>query len=740
MTYIRSGNLVYTGRAARQDASLAMQGDIVAALIELITNADDAYREGRQNGLISVEIDRGLSPYKFRVTVRDQAIGLRFEDLFKKFTELGNENENSVTDPESLEGSRGLFGRGAKDVSWFGLARFEAVRDGFYSALEINSDAQFGILAEDEIVSDEIRERMDLPGVKNGLTATIFVAHRRATGFPTTSKLSDELSRHAALREIVLRNRVMLTDSRTNSTSLLRFDPPESDPLLDESLQLSDYDMPVRLVLRRFKERQDGRMDEYSYQGLVVRDMRANYENTFFGLSSRPEVGWFSGEIISPEIDVLTREIDRMESDLLSSDVTGAQLNPIRLIKRTRDGLERKHPYYRALYQLVDEKCRPFFDAIANEEQANKSEGRNLRERLDLVSRSLTDLLRQVLDEADAGQLPEGGSGTDFSSIAIVPPTKYVIKGQKASLMLRAPIEGFDATRARIELLDSTGAFSLVSEKSDLVWEPHPRLPLMKATVRVHAHDYGATEVIFKYGDDAVTGKLICSFAPEPPYPDPDYLEWDKDFYSVSPTRSRSLLLLAPATDAGESITLTCGLEGLVVPSKTVLALDKSGTHSFAVVKCRAGSEKGEGVVAATFEGGDANTTICVRDANPNKGPELKIEIKNQDAPNRSTLILAGDVLRVEIYALHKAVRPVLGPHTGDQYLNSDSPIWHATLVEIVSSQLANYALEREAAMYPNRYRDASSLFQNQQEKITKFVSLMQTVLLEEHVEFSHRR
>jgi anti-sigma regulatory factor (Ser/Thr protein kinase) len=740
LTYIRSGSLVYTGRAARQDAALAMQGEIITALIELITNADDAYREAQRDGLISVEVDRGPSPFKFRVTVRDQAVGLRFVDLFRKFTELGNENESDLASSESQEGSRGLFGRGAKDVSWFGLARFETIRDGYFSALEINADAQFGVIAEDEIAREDVRERLHLPGDRNGLIATIFVAHRRATGFPSTNKLIEQLSRHVALREIIQRQRVTLNDNRTNSASLLRFDPPESVELIDETFPISDYGMTVHLKMRRFPERQDGRLDEYSFQGLVVRDLRANYENTFFGLTSRPEAGWFTGEIIAPEIDILTRDIDRIESDLFSFDTSRAQVNPIRLVKRTRDGLERRHPYYRALQKLVDEKCRPFFDAIANEEEANKSEGRNLREKLDLVSRSLTDLLRQVLEEAEAGQLPEGGGGTDFSSIAIVPPTKYVVKGQNASLMLRAPIDGFDSSKATIELLDSSGAFSLVGGVTDLEWEAHSRLPLMKATVRVHAQDYGATELIFKYGDSAVTGKLFCSFSPEPPYPDPEGLEWDKDFYSVSPTRSRSMLLLAPATDAGESITLRCGFDGLKVPAKAVLSLDKMGTHSFSVVKCRARSETGEGEITASFEGGDATASISVRDANPNKGPELKIEIKNQNAPNRSTLILAGDVLRVEIYALHKAIKPVLGPHTGDQYLNSDSPTWHATLVEIVSSQLANYALERESAMYPNRYRDASSLFQNQQEKITKFVSLMQTVLLEEHVETSYKR
>jgi hypothetical protein len=717
-----------------------MQGDIVTALIELITNADDAYREVHESGTIEIEICRGETPYKYELTVRDQAVGLRFDGLFKKFTELGTENESYLSNPDSPEGSRGLFGRGAKDVSWFGLARFEAVRDGFYSALEITSDAQFGILAEDVGVTGEQRTRLNLPGDKNGLSATIFVVPVRATGFPNTNKLIEQLSRHVALREILKRHRVLLTDTRTNSTSLLRFDPPESVVIFDEDLPVSDYDESAHLTIRRFVERQDGRLDEYSYQGLVVRDHRANYENTFFGLSSRPEAGWFSGEIVAPEINLLTREVDRIEGDLTSADDTRARANPIRLVKRTRDGLERRHPYYRALYQLVDDRCRPFFDAVAAEEEANKSEGRNLRKKLDLVSRSLTDLLRQVLEEAEAGELPEGGGGSNFSSIAIVPSTKYVDRGQSASLTLRAPIKDFDPTKVRVELLDSTGAFILEGSDTQLEWDRHPRLPTMKATVRVQAHDYGATELIFQYGDDSVTGKLICSLISDPPFPDPDHLVWEKDYYSVSPTRSRSLLLLAPATDDGETVTISTGLENITLPSRVTLSLAKSGTHSFAIVKCKASTETGEGEIAAEYDDVDASTTISVREANQNKGPELKIDIKNQNAPNRATLILAGDVLRVEIYALHKTIKPILGPHAGEQYLYSDDPIWYATVVEIVSSQLANYALEREAALYPSRYRDASSLFQNQQEKVAKFVALMQTVLLEEHLEVSRSR
>ena len=48
-----TGRVSYGGRAFHQDASEAMRGDIVRALIETITNADDAY--GEKSGKIRIE-------------------------------------------------------------------------------------------------------------------------------------------------------------------------------------------------------------------------------------------------------------------------------------------------------------------------------------------------------------------------------------------------------------------------------------------------------------------------------------------------------------------------------------------------------------------------------------------------------------------------------------------------------------------------------------------------------------
>ena len=73
-----TGRLVYTDRAFEQDADQAMAGDIVRALIELITNADDAY--GDSDGQITVDVVRQEGSPTL-VAVRDVATGLSADEL-----------------------------------------------------------------------------------------------------------------------------------------------------------------------------------------------------------------------------------------------------------------------------------------------------------------------------------------------------------------------------------------------------------------------------------------------------------------------------------------------------------------------------------------------------------------------------------------------------------------------------------------------------------------------------------
>ena len=69
MTIKKSGDLQYTARAFKQDSEDAMKGDVVRALIELVTNADDAYNS--KGGTIQIRLLKSESPYQVKISVHD---------------------------------------------------------------------------------------------------------------------------------------------------------------------------------------------------------------------------------------------------------------------------------------------------------------------------------------------------------------------------------------------------------------------------------------------------------------------------------------------------------------------------------------------------------------------------------------------------------------------------------------------------------------------------------------------
>ena len=120
MTVKKSGELQYTARAFKQDSEDAMKGDVIRALIELITNADDAYNS--KGGKIQIRFLKAKKPFQAIISVHDQATGLNADGLETAFARLGDLNQKFVGDM----GTRGLFGRGAKDVAALGKAQTSA--------------------------------------------------------------------------------------------------------------------------------------------------------------------------------------------------------------------------------------------------------------------------------------------------------------------------------------------------------------------------------------------------------------------------------------------------------------------------------------------------------------------------------------------------------------------------------------------------------------------------------------
>ena len=99
--------------------------NITDALVELLTNSDDAYQKNKElftaPYLIDIEVNYdGIdSEHCGSIYVRDQATGLTADSMYKCFTIVGEYNSDKK--------ARGFFSRGAKDISALGDVIFESI-------------------------------------------------------------------------------------------------------------------------------------------------------------------------------------------------------------------------------------------------------------------------------------------------------------------------------------------------------------------------------------------------------------------------------------------------------------------------------------------------------------------------------------------------------------------------------------------------------------------------------------
>lgn len=92
----------------------AMQGNVIRALVELITNSDDSYIRLKEENIAhesKIEVLYKKEGKGCIFTVRDYAEGMSIDDVRRSFKRYGE----ATSGMKSGKGVRGYFGQGAKD-------------------------------------------------------------------------------------------------------------------------------------------------------------------------------------------------------------------------------------------------------------------------------------------------------------------------------------------------------------------------------------------------------------------------------------------------------------------------------------------------------------------------------------------------------------------------------------------------------------------------------------------------
>jgi hypothetical protein len=706
----RAGRIIYTERAFTQDADQAMRGDVVRGIIELVTNADDAY--ARSNGTITIDVHRPTDrTHPTVISVSDRAKGLTPEDMIAAFSVLGGQTSGFAEGAEV----RGLLGRGAKDTACFGRTVFTAVKNGALSTMTLERAGEWELT--DGVATAADYTRLRVPVGANGLTASMHVMADIAT-VPSASRLLERLSNHVQLRSLSGSREVIYVDRKGNAagrSEVVLWEEPESELLLDKRLPVPGYETSCRLQLYKLRQRADGAVSDYSVHGIEIRGSRATYMNTMFSQTGHG-VGLLRGILECPYLDELIREFDRQNSH--------SEKNPVRIVRRDRDGLVVEHPFFVAIAQAVVAELRPILDSL--EPDSSSAGGSRLRNDLHRAARLLGELLQTDLEELDG----DGGLGnvrpTLDAPIIVIPP------------VLRARVRSTRTLTLLIhrEVYQEGGIVVATSNSRALVTEPpvsaipHARLADVLVTrVRVQMAEQGTSRITVAVpatGDHHGQCELIIHDDPEDLEIEPEDLEWKNESMSVCVATERTLQLRAPLSAGPHGILqVRVEVEGDAVAVLTPDVVLQLSPQGWLTGRCRvrgqaiASDQRISALSELRHADGRISVTLPARDL----GPSFEVQIQDvSEGASRGRVQVTPTGYVVKVFARHTGLARYLGPLENGNFRDESSPVTRAVLAECIASVVADYVARRDSQRDPAAYDDIDMIMERRSHFVARYL------------------
>ena len=690
-------------RADRQDAELAMANDPTRAFVELITNCDDAY--GENDGKILIELQRRAKD-DWAFVVRDRACGMNQRDMETKLLRAGGR----VSGFEKGEKVRGNLGRGGKDVSIFGQATFESIKDNRYTRCEMYRAATYDFVQPERDATSQDRNRLGIPR-GNGTIVTITVSN--SARCPQIGTLKRELVNHYQLRDIMqAENRQITLTQKGASPEPLKFAWPDRALILDEVHDVDDYpDAKIQLRIWRHDAKDESPLSlERRMTGLLIKGDKAIYENTFFGHDSRSAARWFSGECRIPYLD----ELARLHDD---NDDRPNRKNPTGIIRRNREGLTENHPFYQALQAQVE----PILARLIEQEEkrAEKAAAKvsdRLSRDLGQLGKELARMFAEDTEDTDE-KLPNESDGSRPVGLITIIPGRVVLYMGETKIISAAVDESVRANRIRVGILPD-GIVEVQEGSSQ-------KLTNRRTTLHLRPLQVGEGVLTIRAGNETETVVFeVRAERPAPP-PPPTKLEFEYDGYSVKQGRTRRLKLQAP-----EEVVFENGDRVNISVKGT--AIVKKGGHLEMTP-----NEDGVFECHITVEGressGSVDITACVGDtramtiARISKPSDRQGESFHFDLVNDSAGSFRAEIIRnvVKIWGRHPAVTKLIG--SGPKFALQNEPVGRAAIAEIIASELTRKVVE---AKFKGKEIDAAALYHEHRELLNRYLKKCQAVLL----------
>ena len=404
----------------------AMQGSVMRALVELVTNADDSYIRledeiKSHESLIEVVYKKEGRCGNF--SVRDRAEGMSIEEVRASFKRYGALTSGMKTGKKV----RGYFGHGAKDA-------LASMIDGKICTFKGATFVECKLFIENGKLMYEItrpmpasQELRNIHKIDGNGTIAYFKADPQKTGrVPQFNTVHQELANNYLLRKIMTNpgRKVILSDDTTGRSRRLRYRMPEGKEILSEDFTISydEYgDFPIHISIWRAQKELTQTGDDRIGGLLLVDD-----EDVVLGISllkydNEPLAARFFGEV----------RIGRFR-ELLEKEEA--------VLREERDGLVVRHPFCQILIPEIEKHI----EVKVREEAVRKQkedQSRIDREEMARYKKAFGILNEIAETEAQAvinlGQKPTDQIDEPPNGFCLYPSSAQITVGKRYAFELR---------------------------------------------------------------------------------------------------------------------------------------------------------------------------------------------------------------------------------------------------------------------------------------------------------------
>ncbi len=402
---IRHGQMPADVMAVKTSREKAMP-TIFEALIEIITNTDDAYENlnkkiSNYNGDARLEYERGTKTPTI-IRFYDRATGLTFEEMVDKLFKY----QKKVTKTH-----RSFFGRGLKDVTALGDITVSSIKDNLFSEIKIDRALERFENAKNEKPTKEDYRKLGLKKNKSGTLVTVIIPVGSKSEYnPYSKTIIDSLPYHYSLSRILHNKNKTLNltfvdwNNKKKETKLI-YNPPNGKLVREEKFVFTGYNnATAKLKIYKLEETVDEQRDmKFRISGISVFGKKTCYQKNFLGdkdLERDPYAFRYYGTLECDHIDVLRNEWYEREQ----KNQTHTTDNKIFILDDDRiHGLVERHPFIKN--HLFHQSLKIIRELINEDKSKDKSVSKlndpKFKKFMDELMKDCFDQLEDIEDRDD---------------------------------------------------------------------------------------------------------------------------------------------------------------------------------------------------------------------------------------------------------------------------------------------------------------------------------------------------